>query len=183
MLKPSRLSCYLCAFIGVLCSFHSVSRAESTAESYAAASPGPVLLSWMEAIAEATQRGGRWLVEGRFLQLGVSTQSTQPLPPLFCLQGLGTTESVTAVMSIPLTNGISIGASAGFHHPLSASTGAAEGFANLDNGGRMFGAGLLVSLGKNTEGSLRLERLTSYPGSPPGTLDATVIAVGIGFRF
>ena len=183
MFKPSRISCYFCAFIGVLCSIHSVSRAESLPDPSASSSPGPILRSWIEAIAEATQRGGRWLVEGRFLQLGVSTQNTQPLPPLFCLQGLGTTESVTAVMSLPVANGISIGASAGFHHPLSASSGAAEGFSNLENGGRMFGAGVLVSLGKNAEGSLRLERLTAYPGSPQGTLDATVIALGIGFRF
>jgi hypothetical protein len=123
------------------------------------------------------------LVESRFLQLGVSTQNTQVLPPLFCLQGLGDTESVTAVTSLPLTNSISIGASAGFHHPLSASTGAAQGFATLGSSGRMFGIGLLASLGANADASLRLERLTAYAGSPQGTLDATVVALGIGFRF
>ena len=183
MVKPSRRNRYRCAFIGVLCSVHSLSWAESLPEPSASWSPAPVLRSWMEAIAEATQRGGRWLVEGRILQLGVSTQSTQPLPPVFCLQGLGTTESATAVMSLPLTNGIAIAASAGFHHPLSASTGAAQGFSTLEKGGRMFGAGVLLSIGKNTDASLRLERLTAYPNSPQGTLDATVVALGIGFRF
>jgi len=137
----------------------------------------------MEAIADATQRGGRWLVDGRFLQLGVSTQNAQALPPLFCLQGLGNTESVTGVTSLPLTNWISLGASAGFHHPLSASSGAAGGYATLESSGRMFGIGLLTQLGANSEASLRFERLTAYAGSPQGTLDATVVALAFGFRF
>jgi hypothetical protein len=183
MFKPSRLSCYLCAFIAVLCSVHTDSRAESWRTNSAAASSEPILRSWMDAIGEATQRGGHWLVGGRVLQLGVSSQSTPALPPMFSLNGLGASESVTAVASFPLTNRFSIGASAGFHHPLSASSGAAQGFGNLGSSGRVFGVGLLAHLSAHAEASLRIERLTSYAGSPLGTLDATVVALGVGIRF
>ena len=180
MLKPSRLCSYLGVIIVVLCSVCSVSRAESLEESSVNASLEPILHSWMEAIAEATLQGGQWLSQGRVLRLGAFSQSTQTLPALSCLNGLGAT--LAAVTSFPLLNWISIGASGGFHHPASASGGAAQGFVGFGSSGRMFGAGLRARLTEDFDATLRFERLADA-GSTQGTIDAKAVVVGIGFRF
>ena len=89
MFKLSRISSYSCAFLAVVCLTHSLCRAGSLEEPRAGVSSEPVLHSWMEAIADASRRGGGWLIASRLLQFGASSQTAQALPPLFRLYGLG----------------------------------------------------------------------------------------------
>src|SRR5262249_37325302 len=143
------------------------------------ASPGPTLHSWMEAIAEVTRLGGPWLSQGPVLEWGISSQSTHTVP----VNGLGATESRTAVTSFPLLNWVSVDASGGFHDPASTSNSAAQGFAGLGSPGRVFGAGFRAKLTEDVNATVHFERLTAYSGAPHGAIDSKIVALRIGFRF
>src|SRR5262247_3718424 len=87
--------------------------------------------------------------QGPVLEWGISSKSTHTVPAVFCANGLGATESRTAVTSFPLLNWVSVGASGGFHDPASTSNSAAQGFAGLGSPGRVFGAGFRAKLTKD----------------------------------
>jgi hypothetical protein len=139
--------------------------------------------TWLQWIAHATWRGGTWLMDGARLRLGFSTQTTNPVSPILCLYGLGATDSATALVSMPITSTLALGATIGFHHPQTAATGAAQGFATWDTTGRLYGIGLVGRLSRNVEASVRLERLTAYANSPLGTLNTSAVMVGFGVQF
>ena len=82
-----------------------------------------------------------------------------------------------------LSRTIRLGASIGFQYPEISARGAAQGFTNFHDTGRMYGVGFVYQYARDVEVSIQTERSLAYAKSPLGTLADARAVLGVSFRF
>jgi hypothetical protein len=139
--------------------------------------------SWLQTLSYAAWHEGKWFLSGDQVQLTFSTGRSSAPFPIIALPGLATTQSASAVASFPLSKTMRLGAAFGFQYPQISAMGAAQGFTNTSDSGRVYGLGFIYQATRTVEISLRSERSLAYATSPLGTLSDTRAVLGISISF